>query len=385
MNEYNTLWLGVYMFPDLFPYGQGDPFGISPGHRTVSDNMKFRHLLHYCAYENNKLVFPFQRHHRFVLFINNLKYRHQMNEQGKVFLAHRPEHANKTVEELRESVALNSHNPILRDMSRYIANIPGTPCYWRTACDELLAIIHCRGAPTIFGTLTFADHYDPYLFELLQIDPASSVNKIKEILLEKPAIVESYFVQKWNIFREEVLVKMYGCCPELGGWYWGRAEWQHRGTVHFHYLAKMTNKLPDPYKLAANCLNGKHTAYDVVKTPEQQAIFDLWKQSEEDLISFNDFLLCSDVSEDITNYVPPQREQLRPMHKKCVDIPPEEVYQDNLDLVMVVNIHKYCKVGSCRKMFGNKLGNCRFKFPKRLTPSGRKFIFVVLLINSKYK
>ncbi len=32
------------------------------------------------------------------------------------------------------------------------------------------------------------------------------------------------------------------------------------------------------------------------------------------------------------------------MSKKCVDIPPEAEYQDNLDLVMVVNIHKYCKV-----------------------------------------
>jgi len=42
--------------------------------------------------------------------------------------------------------------------------------------------------------------------------------------------------------------------------------------------------------------------------------------------------------------VPPQREQQRPMSKKCVDIPPEAEYQDNLDLVMVVNIHKYCKV-----------------------------------------
>jgi hypothetical protein len=134
----------------------------------------------------------------------------------------------------------------------------------------------------------------------------------------------------------------------------------------------MNSKLPDPYKLAADCLKGKNTVYDVEKTAEQQAIYDLMKRSEEELISFNDFLLCSDVTEDITGYVPPQREQQRPMNKKCVDIPPEAEYQDNLDLVMVVNIHKYCKVGSCTKMFGNNPGKCRFKFPKRLTSSGRK-------------
>ncbi len=62
------------------------------------------------------------------------------------------------------------------------------------------------------------------------------------------------------------------------------------------------------------------------------------------------------------------------MSKKFVDIPPEEEYQDKLDLVMVINIHKYCKVGSCTKMFGNNPGKCRFKFPKRLISSGRKFI-----------
>ena len=34
------------------------------------------------------------------------------------------------------------------------------------------------------------------------------------------------------------------------------------GTVHFHYLSRMNSKLPIPYKLAANCLKGKHTVYD---------------------------------------------------------------------------------------------------------------------------
>jgi len=109
-------------------------------------------------------------------------------------------------------------------------------------------------------------------------------------------------------------------------------------------------------------------------TEEQQAVYDLMKRSEEELISFNDFLLCSDVTGDITDYVPPQREQQRPMSKKCVDIPPEEEYHDNLDLAMGVKIQKYCKVDSCTKMFGNNLGKCRFKFPNRLTSSGRKFI-----------
>ncbi len=57
---------------------------------------------------------------------------------------------------------------------------------------------------------------------------------------------------------------MYGCCPELGGWYWGRAEWHNRGTVHFHYLARMNSRLSDPYKLAANC-SKKYCTYPMLR------------------------------------------------------------------------------------------------------------------------
>lgn len=162
----------------------------------------------------------------------------------------RPEHANKSVEDLRDLLSSGNSNLVLRDMSSYIANIPGTACYWKSACDELLAIIHCKKAPTLFGTFTFADHYDPYLHELFGIPERSSVHNIKEVLLNNSAIVEHYFVQKFKFFCDEVLVKLYSCKPELDGWFWGRAEWQHRGNIHYHFLLRLGDHLPDPYTLA---------------------------------------------------------------------------------------------------------------------------------------
>ena len=59
--------------------------------------------------------------------------------------------------------------------------------------------------------------------------------------------------------------------------------------------------------------------------------------SKEELIKFQDFLLCSDVSQDIKDYSPLFRKQQRQMSKKCVDIPANEVKKDVLDLVMCVN------------------------------------------------
>lgn len=97
-------------------------------------------------------------------------------------------------------------------------------------------------------------------------------------------------------------------------------------------------------------------------TPEQQVMNDQWKPSERELINFHDVLLSSDVSHDITYYRPPCREQERLMSKKCIYIKSEDVENDLLDLVICVNRHQICKVGSCKNYFNNKLGECRFKF-----------------------
>lgn len=221
-------------FPHLFPYGLGDPFGISEGHSTVTANLKFKHLVSYCYKRDGRLVFPFQEDQRFLLWLYNLKYRHMMTEQCKVFVKSQPQHLNKTVTEWIESIALGNQNPVLQDLTRYFANIPGTPCYWKDACADLKAIIGSKKAPTVFGSFTFADNYDSYLHKLLGIPEGANTEFIKRCLLVNAAIVENYFIKKFTIFREEVLVKLYCCTPEQGAWYWGRAKWQHRRRCKGH-------------------------------------------------------------------------------------------------------------------------------------------------------
>jgi len=299
-----------------------------------------------------------------------------MNEQGKVFLKQRPEHANLSIDALRERLEMGNNNPTLQDLNRFIANIPGTPSYWKDACTGLLAIIKGKKAPTLFQTFTFADNYDPYLHKLLKIAPGASLSVIRQTMLRQCAIVESFLVKKFEIFREEVLVKLYGCHPDNGGWYWGRAEWQHRGTLHYHYLLRLGENLPDPYQLTINCLKGFELKQTIIDnnaagclTEQQQSVIDLKKHSEQELVRFNDFLLSSDVSESIVTYRPPSNDQQRPMNKKCIDIEPEDVAKDILDLVMVCNCHARCRRGTCIKVFRNVPGKCKSKFPKPMSAS----------------
>ena len=389
MSEYRTAWLATYAFPHLFPYGRGDPFGYSPGHSSETANMKYRHLIQYCYQTSDgQWSFPFQEDQRFVLWLNNLKYRHMMNGQGIAFLKDRPDHANRSIEELRQAIALGNHNPVLQDLTRFIANIPGTPCYWKDACAGLLAIVECKKIPGAFLTFTYADHHDPYLLELLGIPANSSVEFIKQAYLNKSAIVETYFVKKFKIFREEVLVKLYGCSPDKGGWFWGRAEWQHRGILHFHLLVRFPDTMPDPFKLATEVIEGfnvRHTLWNFVgpKTAEQQRVLDASAHSTEELIRFHDLLLSSDVSESIEGYRPPVRGQQMPMNKKSTDILAEDAAQDLLNLVMVCNSHRVCRVGHCIKFFNNERQPCKFRLVVNMVLFKRKchqLLFNFLLI-----
>ena len=117
---------------------------------------------------------------------------------------------------------------------------------------------------------------------------------------------------------------LYGCKPLLGGWYWGRAEWQHRGIVHYHYLLRLPNRLPDPIKLANTILKGYKFRVELIGDAEiteaEQLVIDSGERAEKELIAYHDALLSSDVSESIVGYRGPQNGQQTPMNKKSTSI-----------------------------------------------------------------
>jgi hypothetical protein len=85
-------------------------------------------------------------------------------------------------EELKDLInEPRSKNEVLKNMSRYLANIPGTASYWHDANKDLDSIIKTKGGPTAFFTFTYANNYDPVLHDLLLIPKGSSLKYIKNV------------------------------------------------------------------------------------------------------------------------------------------------------------------------------------------------------------
>ena len=104
LNEFRTPCLGTQAFPILFPYGTGDP--TNPGcHHAVSLTEGFKHLMRYGERTaSNNLHWRSSNHTRSPYWALNMKIRHQLISQAKVYLHHYPGDPPLTVEELRTMV-----------------------------------------------------------------------------------------------------------------------------------------------------------------------------------------------------------------------------------------------------------------------------------------
>ena len=107
---------------------------------------KYRHLLKNCEDIDGHLEYRFAKHPRFVLWLYNLHYRHRTLPQGKIFLQQNPGNANMATEDLKELIDQPARNkPIITQMTKFIANVPGTPAYLHRASQDLSAIKSSNG------------------------------------------------------------------------------------------------------------------------------------------------------------------------------------------------------------------------------------------------
>ena len=87
-------------FPTLFPYGKGDPTKRTRLHE-VSLTEGFKHLIKYADLSTNgTFTWRFASHPRFPYWALNMKQRHQLLSQARIYLSQNPEDANLTTEEL---------------------------------------------------------------------------------------------------------------------------------------------------------------------------------------------------------------------------------------------------------------------------------------------
>jgi hypothetical protein len=378
--EFGTPFLATMAFPCLFPYGRADPFGLDPHCNQETFLNKIRHLINHTEVINFERVSRFQRHTRFVLWIYNVYYRNALMGQSDIYIQQNPKDAALTREMLLELLeGPDRDNYVLKNMQRYMANIPGTPSYWHSGTQDLDAIIQSKGGPHVYFTLTFATNFDPDLHKFLGIRTGATKKEIKTAVNNNPYLVNKYFVLKMAELNKTFFQKALNGSVERGGWVWFRYEWQFRRIIHCHGLIRMGNA-PDTYDLFEKCNTGYNLEMNakeknLILSLSEEQIVKIGKESEVLLCQFYDQLISCDV--DIPNaqwkYSRPNMDNL-PMSKRKCDLGPEwgigvdgEIInlweKDYIDLVMLLQYHN-CRIGGCKKYFKNKLQECRFKMPK---------------------
>ena len=273
VNDFNTPNIQAMAFPTLFPFGTGD---TTKQARTtlVTMNEGNRHLMWFAVKdpETGKIIYPFVVHDSWCFWAQNTDERHRFQKQQNFYWNNAGDHRNYSLEDLVK-ILEDRHNPehaeqlrdILSKMSRYAANILGSPAYFRKKRQELEAVMGQLGCCTAWFTLSAADNHwkdmhdafpmdmpepeqeeeestsnaqesqdedemedVPDLDEVWKEDENSKAKKRRLFVKENPHIVDWYFCAR----SDKMLMAFFlHLCIT---WWWYRIEYQKRGTPHFH-------------------------------------------------------------------------------------------------------------------------------------------------------
>jgi hypothetical protein len=364
-----TAWsdLASCAFPTLFFGGHGDPYGATRNANKETFHNKVKYLLMYSENVGGELVSRFAAHPRFVCWINNIIYRHRTLSQGEIYLKQNPGDATLTIEEIRDMIANNDTGPLLNRIKRYMANIPGTPSYWYQENQKLKAIIESKGLPHVWYTLSFADFFDPLLRDFLNLPDDATQAQIQAKLRANKHHVNWFIEKKMRLFTKAFIETVLQCNVKEGGWCWNRFEFQLRGVLHQHGLARFGGKYnKDIHSWAARAVIGHTIETDVPAEKrtqaQRQAIID-GKRFGQALCDFHDELICNDLTKRYEEFVAPKDRGHFPMGHRMEDIVDHDL--DQFNLTVSLQRHR-CKQGSCIKP-GTNL--CKYDYPKKLNPT----------------
>ena len=359
INEYTTPFLATLAFPALFPDGKGDP--TNPAlNRDVQLAERIKHLLKYAEQKDGRWLYRFASHPRFAYWAFNMIERKRILQQTGIFLKQNPGEAHLTIEELQEMTANNSANVLLSKMSRYLANISGSNAYWFKARENLKAIISNVGPPTFFFTFSSADMHWPELHALFNSDGSNTPENRRQNVINNPHITDWFFTQ-----RLENFIKYWLYHSLDAEWHWYRFEYQARGSIHCHGVAKLKND-PGLCKLSERALKG----YLAEKSLDNAELTDLPKLNEqirggrkasEVICKYVDWLLSTYNPDPPDNgtWIKPTVHPCQQHHK---DIQNSD--SDYIDLLNTVQRHTRCSSNYClRKKENESELKCRFHFP----------------------
>lgn len=169
----------------------------------------------------------FEADPRFVFLAYNSCLRWQALQVGNVYARNNPVAQNLTAGDIRDMLADPLRN-FANSIIRFGRQIRGTPQYWYSRRQELMAMINQLGSESLFFTFSVADHQWPDLHRFLNTINQATAQSIAH----SPLTADSYVLLRFQLFVEHFLK------PHLGitdSWY--RVEWQYRGSLHTHVLA----------------------------------------------------------------------------------------------------------------------------------------------------
>ena len=238
INKFYTEGLATMVFPTLFPYGKGDPT-CKGRHRAVTLAEAFKHLERYCdTLPNGQFHWRFASHPRFPYWALNMKQRHELPSQSKVYIQQHPCDASLTVEQLQDMVGTMDSVQLMNRLQRYATKVLGSKQYWYTRYQELKALLEQKGPATFFWTVSSADNYWPELHSLMPHNRQTEVTHGMRVnaVINNPHITDWFFYSKLKDFVTYWLHKTLDT-----EWYWFRYEYQARGSTHAHGCAKLKN------------------------------------------------------------------------------------------------------------------------------------------------
>jgi hypothetical protein len=240
VDEYDaSLRIFCLAFPWLFPGGRGDWADV-PSTEGISVEEWAKALL---FYEDGR----FAKDKIWCFYALNYAQRRQNMKQGEYFVKNfLGSDSPKTIEELQEVIEKGDTSWI--DKICYFGScVKGGTAYWRQRRDEIHSwiqhhVLECNGAPTLFLTLSCAEHYWPDIAFLLKerdkiANEHSEPGQRAALINEYTIVIQEYFqkrVQNWLDTVGKMVFKIKH--------HWLRFEFAPgRGQIHAHCLLIVDN------------------------------------------------------------------------------------------------------------------------------------------------
>jgi Ulp1 family protease len=265
VNDFSTSGFLAKCYPILFPFGVGDQTCSSGRVKTVRFSEAIKFYVKYFDVERG--VYHFATNPRFLHHIQDMDERHRSQSQASVFIKNHPKFSKMTLLELKDVVA----NPLrkkelmelLKTLERYVANVNGSAAGMFNKKRQLLALMEQEGTANIWFTLTMPNWMWRDMQAVLGPPPLQTEGEdfteyerrcsehYRKLFTESPHIANEHFVRRARIF----LKHFFGENCLNADWHWHRYEWQSRGNIHLHGMAKIPGA--DVQKLAKRVERGR--------------------------------------------------------------------------------------------------------------------------------